>query len=544
MNKIKPTVVIIGKESTGKSQLVASITKQHPYISNFRGATVECESYQDNDFIFVDTPGVLHQSDTITTVNAVNQLQQCDVVLLVVQATHIDDDFSDLLPLIKGKKGIVVITFWDKIQQNGNALKVLNNLKLSYNLNIFAVDTRKISNNDRQQILNALKQPKTFLYEEIQFQCNWRIEPPKSLIEYPYIGPLIAVFLLLTPAILAVWLANSFATIIDPLISGSTTSLVNKLIILPSPLKEIFVGRYGIMVMGPLLFVWSIPTVILYALFIGCYKASGIMDRITVAMHPLMRHIGLNGRDLVRIIMGFGCNVPAVVNTRACSACSRNTCVSAIAFGSACSYQFAASLGVFAAARKPFLVVPYLFILTFTTLIYTRIVSSPQSRSSLNILVIEHRTFLEVPRLKKIWYESRITIVQFFQKAIPIFFLITIIASIVDWVGLVNLFASIISPLTSLFHLPKDVALPIILASIRKDGILLLAEQNIVFTLTSGQILLAVYLSGILLPCLVTAITIAKEITVFFAIKLLVKQAVAACVFSLILAWVIAIFHL
>ena len=53
------------------------------------------------------------------------------------------------------------------------------------------------------------------------------------------------------------------------------------------------------------------------------------MERITVALQTLLRPFGLSGRDLLRVIMGFGCNVPAVISTRACSSCSRQACMSA-----------------------------------------------------------------------------------------------------------------------------------------------------------------------------------------------------------------------
>ena len=154
-------------------------------------------------------------------------------------------------------------------------------------------------------------------------------------------------------------------------------------------------------------------------LFLGAYKASGLVERITVALHPLLRPFGLSGRDLVRVIMGFGCNVPAVINTRACSSCPRQTCVSAIAFGSACSYQFGATLGVFSAANLPGLVVPYLGYLTLTTLIYTRLIAPKAARSPQNALMIERRTFLEMPRWSAIWRETRGTLSQFFTNAIP-----------------------------------------------------------------------------------------------------------------------------
>lgn len=174
--------------------------------------------------------------------------------------------------------------------------------------------------------------------------------------------------------------------------------------------------------MFPLLFVWALPTVLLYAFFLGFYKASGLLERISVALHPLVRPLGLEGRDLIRVVMGFGCNVPAVVNTRSCSACTRSTCVSAIAFGAACSYQFAATIGVFAAVQKPFLILPFLSYLILTTLIFSRFNAAKAARSKRNLLVIENRTFLQMPNLKDVWREARTTLDGFFRQAIPVFF--------------------------------------------------------------------------------------------------------------------------
>ena len=75
------------------------------------------------------------------------------------------------------------------------------------------------------------------------------------------------------------------------------------------------------------------------------------------------------------------------------------------------------------------------------------------------------------------------------------------------------------------------------MASIRKDGLLLFAEPGTLAVLTPPQILTGVYLAGVLLPCLVTALTIAREQSVRFAAGLLVRQVIAAILFSLVLAW-------
>jgi Fe2+ transport system protein B len=532
----KNSVVIIGKESTGKSQLVASLTGQAATSSNFRGSTVACETYSSADREFVDTPGLLFQSDAETTRLALAQMQQSDQVLLVAQATHIDDDLRDLLPLVKAKRGAVVVTFWDKLHKS-DALPKLDALSRAIGLPVIPVDARHLTPQERARILAALDHPATIQSEDIQSSTNWRIEPQRTILEHKIIGPLFAIILLLLPALVAVYAANHSAEWLDPLVQSVTKRLVAVTETWPELLRVLLAGDYGLLTMGPLLFVWAVPTVLLYALILGAFKASGLLDRLTTALHPLLRPFGLTGRDVVRVLMGFGCNVPAVISTRACSSCTRSTCISAIAFGAACSYQLGATLGVFAAANRPGLALPFLTYLTVTTLLYTRLTASPEARSPFNILYLENRVFLEWPPLSAVWREAKGTIGSFFQNALPVFIVICVMASLLSWIGLLKQMATLIKPALAAFRLPIEAALPVIMASIRKDGILLFAQQENVAALSSGQLLTAVYLAGVLLPCLVTALTIAKEQSLRFALRLLARQAFAAIVFSLILAW-------
>ncbi|MBE9062609.1 nucleoside recognition domain-containing protein [cf. Phormidesmis sp. LEGE 11477] len=535
------TIVLIGKESTGKSALAAALTGQCPTSTNIQGSTIACDRYQTEDNLLIDTPGILFRSDTATTRAALAQLQAHDtahdIIVLLVKATHIDDDLADLLPLVAGKQGVVVATFWDKVRVSELAQQIVSRWEHAAQVGFIPVDARHLSSDQRQQILGAFQTPTVFPTKWRPILAGQCIEPHPTWLEHPRWGWLLAVLLLLLPAAFAVGVANGVAGVLDPLVQAGLAPLIAVLSQTPSLLREILIGRYGLVTMGPLLFVWAVPTVVLYALLLGAYKASGLVERITVALDPLLRPFGLSGRDLVRVIMGFGCNVPAVISTRACSSCSRHTCVSAIAFGSACSYQFGATLGVFSAANLPGLVVPYLGYLTLTTLIYTRLISPKAARSVHNTLMIERRTFLEIPHWSTIWRETQGTLHQFLTNAIPIFLVITVTASVLDWFGLITALAAWINPLMGLFGLPPEAAIPVILASIRKDGLLLFAEPDTLAVLTPLQVLTGVYLAGVLLPCLVTALTIAREQSVRFAVGLMVRQAIAAITFSMLLAW-------
>ncbi|MFN7963974.1 MAG: nucleoside recognition domain-containing protein [Thermoanaerobaculia bacterium] len=535
-----PVVAVVGKESAGKSQLISSLTRQSAYSANFRGSTLSCEIFEDPDGrTFVDTPGILRQSDSITTRLALNQLSTSDFVLLVLPATHAKDDLTELLPLVEGKFGAVVLTFWDRLpdRHQASSRERVESLACACGVQVIPVDARSVSAEQRQQILDALENPARFETGKMELCLSWRCLPRPTLLENRWLGPVLASLLLLGPAVAAVWLANQLAGLLDPRIQKLVAPLVAALAGLHSLPHEILAGPYGLITMGPLLLVWAAPTVALFSLGLGIYKASGLLDRISTAIHPLILRVGLTGRDVVRVVMGFGCNVPAVINTRACSSCSRPPTVAAIAFGSACSYQLSATLAVFAAAGRPGLALPYLLYLVATTLIYLRLTSPAAARSPLNVLVAGQNTFLTWPRWSSIWHEARLVLAHFFKTAVPVFLVISGVASLLSWLGVVPALARLLGPVMRVFGLPAEAALPVVMASIRKDGLLLFAQQDSLTGLSSAQILTGVYLAGVLLPCLVTALTIGREQSPRFTLKLMARQALAASVFAFALSW-------
>lgn len=59
-----------------------------------------------------------------------------------------------------------------------------------------------------------------------------------------------------------------------------------------------------------------LPNIIILFLFISFMEDTGYMARAAFMMDKLMHKIGLHGRSFIPLIMGFGCNVPAIMATR------------------------------------------------------------------------------------------------------------------------------------------------------------------------------------------------------------------------------------
>ncbi|MFZ9724134.1 MAG: nucleoside recognition domain-containing protein [Burkholderiaceae bacterium] len=59
-----------------------------------------------------------------------------------------------------------------------------------------------------------------------------------------------------------------------------------------------------------------VPLIVLFFLFVGIVEDSGYLSRAAFLMDGLMARLGLDGRSFVMMLMGFGCNVPALMGTR------------------------------------------------------------------------------------------------------------------------------------------------------------------------------------------------------------------------------------
>jgi len=98
---------------------------------------------------------------------------------------------------------------------------------------------------------------------------------------------------------------------IEALVEYTSVSLNNGL---PDGiLKDLFIQGIIGGVGGVIIF---LPNILLLYLFISLMEDTGYMARAVFIMDKVMHKIGLHGKSFIPLLMGFGCNVPAILSTR------------------------------------------------------------------------------------------------------------------------------------------------------------------------------------------------------------------------------------
>lgn len=79
------------------------------------------------------------------------------------------------------------------------------------------------------------------------------------------------------------------------------------------PLKDLVLDGVIGGVGGVIVF---LPNILILYFFISLMEDSGYMARVAFIMDKMMHKMGLHGKSFIPLVMGFGCNVPAIMSTR------------------------------------------------------------------------------------------------------------------------------------------------------------------------------------------------------------------------------------
>ncbi|MDE5412097.1 nucleoside recognition domain-containing protein [Alkalihalobacterium chitinilyticum] len=351
-------------------------------------------------------------------------------------------------------------------------------------------------------------------------------------------------FLVISVYGLPVYAAYMLASAIEPVFEGAIIEPLEQVFShTPYLIEQVLVGDFGLFTLGMYSFLWAFPVVLFVGMSIAFTEEVGLKDKITSEITPSLRRIGLSGRDFIPVLTGYGCNVVAVLQTKSCSACTRKQCISMISFGSACSYQIGATLSIFSVGGKPWLFIPYLFVLIIVGALHTKL-WYPSANKAADYFY--PATPINTGSLKQFFGKIKGTVSQFFLQAMPIFLVICIIAAILDGLGLIAKLSQMVEPVLSLLSIPAAASVGLLFSVIRKDGMLLFNQGGgeLLASITTVELFLLVYLASTLSACLVTMWAIGKEMGFLYALKHSSKQALTSIIsaFSLLIIYKAIIF--
>jgi len=243
-------------------------------------------------------------------------------------------------------------------------------------------------------------------------------------------------------------------------------------------------------------------------LVLGFLEDFSYLPRLAVLWDSIMHKLGFHGYATIPIVLGFGCNVPAMLSTRILEG-KREKFIAAtlVAISVPCMAQTAVIIGLLGQYGIQYIIMVYgtLFIL-FITL-----------GSILNLLMKGEspEIFFEIPPyriphigtlLTKIWMRVR----GFLIEALPFVFLGILAVNIMYLVGIMSALSSLLAPVMSqMLGLPNQAIDALIMGFLRKDlATAMLAPLN----LTPGQLVVACTVLTSSFPCIATFIVLIKEI--------------------------------
>ncbi len=241
----------------------------------------------------------------------------------------------------------------------------------------------------------------------------------------------------------------------------------------------------------------------------------GYLPRVAFLMDAFMHRIGLHGKAVIPAVLGYGCNVPAVLATRILESPRDRFIASLISTMVPCAARMTVILG---------LVGYYLggsvaLIIYFTNIVVIAITGRVVSRMMPEVtpgMAIEIPAY-QLPQLRVILMKTWLRIKDFIIIAWPLLIIGSIVLSIVEHYNFSQLLNQIISPVTTLLGLPRKVGLTLIFGVFRKELSMLMLFQamgtnEILTVMSKGQILVFTTFIVYYVPCVATIGVLAKQI--------------------------------
>ena len=536
----------MGNPNVGKSVLFSRLTGVRVLSSNYPGTTVNYTQgfmkVSGETAEVIDVPGTYTLEPTCEAEQvAAEMFPSGDVIVDVVDATNLERNLYLTLQLLEQKKPIVVaLNLWDDTKHRGISIDV-DKLR-----DILGVPVIPISARTGQGINELVKSIPDATYpnnlpsslderwaaigniidqvQHITHRHHTWYEQLEDASVKPRYGGFIAAVILAASFLSIRYLGESLIDyVFDPIFNNLWTPVLMKLSGVMGGggfLHDIIVGKliegkihfvesFGLLSSGLYVpFAMVLPYIFAFYFVLGLLEDVGYLPRLAILLDTTMHRLGLHGYAIVPTLLGFGCNVPAVLSTRVLeSRRERFIAATLVCIAIPCASAQAMIFGLVGKFGFQYVLIVYL------TLFFVWIILG----SILNLFLkgLSPELLIEIPPYRlppwnSIFQKLVMRIRHFLIEAVPIILAAVLVINILFVFGVFDAIARFTAPvITGLLGLPKEAITGIIIGFIRKDAALGMLG---LLPLTAKQMVIGSVVLTMFFPCIATFVVLLKEL--------------------------------
>ena len=533
---------LIGQPNCGKSTLFNQVAGYRAETGNFSGTTVtftESKVRLNGRVVqVVDLPGTFTLNGTNPAEAEVSKYltsHEVDAIINVVDATHLTQGLELTLELLPVDRPLVVaMNMMDEASRLGlniDGPALMSRLGVSvmplvasrgHGIKALFLKTLQVAETavpPRDQTLvvqDALQRHRLAgqLAEKIisqgQRRVSWR-DRLDDILLHPLFGYLALV------VILSIFfqIVYGFGKLIEaPVLAifNAISSQVASLFGTSSLMGELTVGLIQ-GVSGGIAIV--LPYLIPFLFGLSILEDVGYLPRIAFLMDGLMHRLGLHGKAIVPFILGYGCNVPAVMSTRILEERKDRIIASTLAVLVPCAARLSVVFGLVAFYLGPSWALGIylfnIFVIALTGRILTKLL--PEDTPGLILEMPAYR----IPTLKNVVNKTWFRVREFIVEAWPLLIVGSLLLAVLVYYQLSSYIDVLVRPFTWLLGLPAETGVPLICGIFRKELSLIMLRQALGVkdfsqALTYLQMLVFTVFVVFYVPCLATLSALRREL--------------------------------
>ena len=277
-------------------------------------------------------------------------------------------------------------------------------------------------------------------------------------------------------------------------------------------LQELLIGPYGVITMA-LTYAIAIILPITATFFIAfsIMEDSGYLPRLAAMLNRVFNTMGLNGKAVLPMVLGLGCDTMATLTTRILDTRKeRLIVILLLALAVPCSAQLGVILGMF--GKQPFTALlvwlgSLVFVMLLVGFISSKIIPGQRVDFILELPP------LRVPQFSNVLIKTVGRIEWYLKEAVPLFVLGTLILFTADKLDLIFFIRDLASPvIVGFLGLPAEATESFVIGFLRRDygaaGLFALQEKGL---LNTEQVVVSLVTITLFVPCIANLFMIIKE---------------------------------